>query len=71
MPCTPSSSAAVFVMPRMANFDAEYAMRLFFDPRPSIEDTLMIDPPPDSTIGAMAALMPRNVPTWFTFTTCR
>src|SRR6185312_13943854 len=46
-------------------------MRLFFDPRPSIEDTLMIDPPPDSTIGAMAALMPRNAPTWLTSITCR
>ena len=46
-------------------------MRPFFDPMPSIEEMLMIDPPPDSIIGAMAALMPRNVPTWFTLTTCR
>src|SRR5947209_4111445 len=64
MPWTPSSSAAVFVMPQIANFDAEYAIRLFLEPSPSIDDTLMIEPPPASVMGAIAALMPRNVPTW-------
>jgi acyl dehydratase len=48
------------------HFDDEYATSPFFDPSPSIDDTLMTDPPPFSRIGAIAARMPRNVPTWFT-----
>ena len=49
IPRDPSSSAAVFVMPRIANFDDVYATSPFFEPSPSIDEMLMIDPPPRPT----------------------
>src|SRR4051812_35270514 len=46
IPKWPSSMAAVLVMPRMANFDAEYDTRPFLEPCPSIDEMLTIEPPP-------------------------
>ena len=31
---------------------------------PSIDEMLMIEPPPPADIGPIADLIPRNVPTW-------
>ena len=53
----------------MANFDAEYDTRPFFEPMPSIDEMLTIEPPPASVIGPIADRIPRNVPTWFTLMT--
>ena len=69
MPKRPSSIAAVFVMPRIANFDAVYDTSPFLEPMPSIDEMLTIDPPPAAFIGAIAARMPRKHPTWFTLMT--
>src|SRR3954453_22281202 len=69
MPKRPSSRAAVLVIPRMANLLAEYETSPFFEPMPSMDEMLMIDPVPAAFIGAMAARMPRKQPTWLTLMT--
>src|SRR4051794_13387889 len=69
MPNRPSSREAVFVIPLMANLLAEYDRSPFLEPTPSMEEMLMIDPPPASRMGAMAERMPRKHPTWLTLMT--
>ncbi len=61
--------AAVLVMPRMANLEAEYEMSPFLEPWPSIEEMLTIEPDRADFIAGITARMPRKHPTWFTLMT--
>ena len=66
MPLGPSSIAATFVIPRIANLVAEYAAHAAMPPSPSIEEALMIEPPPFLRIVRATAFMPRKQPSWLT-----
>src|SRR5215471_10918403 len=66
MPNRPSSRAAALVMPRMANLLALYAESPAAPVKPSIEEMLMIEPPPAAVIGPITAFMPSQQPTAFT-----
>src|SRR6478672_1430237 len=58
----PSSSAADLLRPRTAHFDATYGCTMTAPRRPSIEEMLMMEPPPSAFIASTEACMPRNVP---------
>ena len=57
-----SSRAADLARPRTAHLDATYGCTAGAPRSPSIDDTLMIEPPPAAVIGSTATRMPRKVP---------
>ena len=58
----PSSIAADFASPRTAHFEATYGCTIGAPRSPSIDETLMIEPPPAAFICSTTACMPRKVP---------
>src|SRR5271165_5024428 len=60
--CGANSSAADLVRPRTAHLEATYACTHGAPRNPSMDETLMIEPPPAAVIGSMAACMPSRVP---------
>ena len=64
-----SSSAAAFVMPRMANLLATYDMMPAPGVMPFIDEMLTIDPPPPSPINGAVVFMPSQHPIWLTLMT--
>ena len=53
--CDANSSAADLVRPRTAHLDAAYPCTHGLPRNPSIDETLMIEPPPAATIASMTA----------------
>jgi hypothetical protein len=62
MPWGASSMAADLVRPRRPHFDATYPWAQGVPRSPSIDEVLMIEPPPAAIIASAAACMPRKAP---------
>ena len=70
MPCGASSRAADFVSPVRPHLEATYPCAQGVPRRPSIEEVLMIEPPPAAIMASAAARMPRNGPVRLTSSIC-
>ena len=70
MPCGASSIATDLVSPVRPHFEATYPWAQGVPRRPSMEEVLMIDPPPAAIIASADARMPRKAPVRLTSSIC-
>lgn len=70
MPWGASSIATDLVSPVRPHFEATYPCAQGVPRRPSMEEVLMIEPPPEAIIASAAARQPRKAPVRLTSSIC-